>query len=384
MRSKVSAKFKDMLIYLNINKLRICELKKYKDKRRRNIYKKIKLNATQKREIDDIYKVNYGHKIPYIWHRHFTAFTGKFDKYYFPELLYIPEFEYFENLNKEYCIALQDKNLFPILANNIGIKTPEQIVSCSCGIFRNSDYLPISKEETLSTLKNIGECFLKPSIDSCSGKGCMLLNIKNGFDLKTQKNITEILEYAGENFVVQKIIKCNEDIRKLYKYSVNTFRIITYRWKDEIKYIPSIMRIGRGGKYLDNAHAGGMFIAINNDGFLHRKAFTEFKDEFEYHPDTKIKFDRYKINNFDKVLLAAKNMHLSIPQIGCVNWDFTINDEGNPVLIEANLQNGSIWLSEMAHGEGAFGELTPEILRWIRFMKKCKLEDRKNHMFGKI
>ena len=130
------------------------------------------------------------------------------------------------------------------------------------------------------------------------------------------------------------------------------------------------MRIGQGGNFLDNAHAGGMFIAVDNDGTLHKKAFTEFRNEYTQHPDTKIKFEDYKIDLFPEVIKAAIQMHESVPQIGCCNWDFTIDITGTPMLIEANMNNGKqgggIWLIEMAHGVGAFGDNTAEILQWLR------------------
>ena len=106
------------------------EIKKFKDSRRKEIYNKIVLNNEQKKEIDELYKNNYGCRIPYTWHRHYTAFTNNFDKNYFPELLYIPEFERFMNLDKEYCKAFSDKNVTPLIANSINIKTPKQIIAC--------------------------------------------------------------------------------------------------------------------------------------------------------------------------------------------------------------------------------------------------------------
>ena len=142
------------------------------------------------------------------------------------------------------------------------------------------------------------------------------------------------------------------------------------------------MRIGQGGNYLDNAHAGGMFIAIDDDGTLHKKAFTEFNNQYFEHPDSKIVFDGYKINLFPKVLESAKRMHRLLPQVGIVNWDFTIDENGNPVLIEANISGGSIWLIQIAHGKGAFGNATIEILEWIKYMNKASYEDKRKYKFG--
>lgn len=75
------------------------------------------------------------------------------------------------------------------------------------------------------------------------------------------------------------------------------------------------------------------------------------------------------MSGIDQVIQAAERMHHAIPQIGCVNWDFTVDQEGKAILIEANMSSGSIWLIQMAHGCGAFGEITPDVLRWLRKMK---------------
>lgn len=252
------------------------------------------------------------------------------------------------------------------------------------GIYKDSNNNKISKIEAITRLKNVGKCFAKPTVDSCSGQGCRLLNIISGTDKESNKSIEEILDLLGDNFVIQECIKCSESISRIYPKSVNTFRIITYRWKDEIINMPAIMRIGRNGNYLDNAHAGGIFIAIDDDGKLHEKAFTEFKEEYEKHPDSRIVFNDYNIENFEKVINSAKTMHNAIPQIGVVNWDFTINENGIPVLIEANINGGSIWLIEMAHGKGAFGDNTKEVLKWLRLMKNSSVEKRKKYSFGNI
>lgn len=82
------------------------------------------------------------------------------------------------------------------------------------------------------------------------------------------------------------------------------------------------------------------------------------------------------------VVETVKNMHYSLPTIGVINWDMTLDEEGNPVLIEANVNGGSIWLFQMAHGCGVFGDKTPEILRWIGKMDKLNYEDRQMHHFG--
>lgn len=367
-----------------IHKLKINELKKFKDSRRVKIFSETTLSTEQKNMIDSLYKNKYGKKIPYTWHRHYTAYTGNFDVNYFPELLYIPEFEYYMNLNRCFAEFLGDKNLLPYIANAANIKMPKTRFACIDGIIKDSLYNILTKEDFLKNISNIGECFYKITKNSSSGRSCKLLNIHEGIDQKKQTPITEIFETKNRNWVIQERLICHESIRRLYSKSVNTFRIITYRWKDEFYHMPAIMRIGRGGANVDNAHAGGIFIAISDDGLLHKTAFTEFRDKFTQHPDTGVVFEGYKIFNFPKVLDSAIKCHSMLPQFGCVNWDFTINNEGQPILIEANVKAGSIWLIEMAHGKGAFGEKTADVLKWLNKISHAKFADRKNYMFGNI
>ena len=263
-----------------------------------------------------------------------------------------------------------------------GYKTIQCLFSCTFGAFRNSEFKIISKDEAISILQDSGKVFIKPSIGTSSGRGCFVAEFHNGVDVISNSSAINILNTLGNNFVVQESIVCHSSITNLYNGAVNTFRVITYRWKEEIVVMPVIMRIGRGGNYLDNAHAGGMFIAIDNDGTLHEKAFTEFKQEFTKHPDSGVMFKGYKIENFKAVLSAARTAHELIPQLGSINWDFTIDENGTPVLIEANVIGGSIWLIQMAHGKSVFGERTKDVLKWLHFIKKIPKSKRTPYLFG--
>jgi len=346
------------------------------------------LTEEQIKKINDLYLSNYGEKIPYTWHRHFTAFTGKFDENYVPELLYAPEFERFMSQHYEYAKVFTDKNMLQFLASGVGVKMPLTYLAGVKGVLRDSENRFISNEAACELLSDIGEAFVKPSVDSSSGRGCFLVNFVDGKDTVSGKMVKQILEGLGKDFIIQERLKCHFSISQIYAGSVNTFRVITYRWRNRILRFPAIMRIGSGGAYLDNAHAGGMFIAISDEGILHKTAFTEFKKEFNMHPDSNVIFEGYKIDLFPRVLEAAEQMHMALPQIGVVNWDFTIDENGDPILIEANMRNGkqsgSIWLMEMAHGCGAFGDNTAEVLRWLRLMKKTPKSKWHLYEFGEF
>ncbi len=359
------------------------EVKKFKDHRRVAIYSTIHLTVEQQKQIDDFFIKNYGEKVPHTWHRHFTAFTGRFDVQYFPELLYIPEFEhYLHTYHPDYTYVFADKNIISFLANSIKVVTPQVLCSCACGLFRNATGQLLTKTDFEQLFGNLGEAFVKPSVDTSSGTGCAVVNIVNGIDRLSGKSTSALIKELGDNFVVQKRLICHESLAHLYPHSVNTFRIITYQWKDEILHTPIILRIGQGGHHVDNAHAGGMFIAVDDDGTLHKTAFTEFNIQYHKHPDTQVVFKNYKIPPLHKLIETALHMHAFLPQPGVYNWDFTLNQSGQPVLIEANTGGGSIWLAQMAHGKGIFGDKTAEILQWLAFMKKLPPSQRKFYKPG--
>lgn len=369
----------DNLEYINAV---IGEKKKFRDKRRVEICNSTKLSQEQIDSVEKLYKNNYGKKIPLTWHKSYTAYTGRFDKYYFPEILYIPEFERYMNYNQSLANVLEDKNLLYVFAKASNVRMPRMYLSCQAGIYKDAENKVLDFEKACALISNIGVCFAKPSIGTDSGRGCEVYCLVNGTDTKSGKTSGMLLKDLGKNFTIQERLVCHESIRKIYDGSVNTFRIMTYRWKNQIIVAPIIMRIGRGGSYLDNAHAGGMFIALSDDGTLHKTAFTEFKEEFVEHPDSKLKFEGYRIPLLPNVVDAVKRMHYSLPAIGVINWDMTLDESGQPVLIEANVNGGSIWLFQMAHGCGVFGERTPEILRWLHKMNETKYSDRAQYYFG--
>ncbi len=362
--------------------LRRIEVKKFKDPRRVAIYSKLQLTNKQKEQIDNFYIENYGQKVPHIWHRHYTAFTGNFDINYLPELVYAPEFEEYMHGDIRYCKVLADKNLLPYLAQAAGIKMAHTLLSRAGGMFRGKNNELLSQKEFESLFGSIGEAFVKPSVGSNSGLGCRVVNMQNGVDTLSGKNLIQIIHGLGMDFIVQKRLHSHPLIAALYPHSVNTFRIVTYRWKEEILHARILLKIGCGGKNVENAHAGGIFIAVEDNGTLHATAFTEFNKQFHQHPDTHIVFKDYKIPHVNKLIAAAKEMHALLPQIGIYHWDFVLGEDGEPVLMEANTGTGGIGSIQMAHGKGLFGDKTAEILRWTAKMKKLPYSKRKFYRYG--
>lgn len=351
--------------YKHYNALK-CEKVKMADPRRQKIAGSFTLTPEQKEKTDRFYIKNYGKKIPYDWHRYYASYTGNFDEKYIPELIFIPEIER-RFVPDDYARVFSNKNILPVLVSGIDhVRTADIILSCEGGIFRNSKMEFISKAEAERILYNIGNAFIKPSRDSNSGKGCAVINIQNGIDRNSGRSAAEILNGQGKYFNIQELLVNCKSIRDLHPESINTMRITTYLWKNKIYHFPLLLRIAQGESKLDNAHTGGMFIGVSDEGKLRDCAFTEFQDRYYAHPDTKIKFDGYEIKETPKMIEAVEKLHQRIPQIGMISWDVTVDDKGSVVIVEINLQGQTIWMSQMSNGKGAFGENTADILKWIR------------------
>ncbi len=364
---KIINSFKRLYAKFYISFLKHREIKKFRSKKRKKIYKTVTLTKDQKKQIDFYFKKYYGKKIPYIWHRHYTAFTGNFDYRYMPELLHIPLLENVIS-RKYYQKAMEDKNnLFFLTQKTDFIRTPRTFLSKINGIYRNGDLQLVSYQEAIAILKNIGHCFIKPSIDSSSGHGCAILDLKDGVDLVSKADVELILKKYCSDFIVQEKIVPNKVIGIFNPASVNTFRVITYILKDgTIKNTPTTFRMGRNNSFLDNAHAGGIFLSVDDEGNFGPVAFTEFNQRFYEHPDSHVKFEGYKVEQFPSILAAAKSMHALIPQIRIVNWDITINEDGELILMEANMRGGSAWLPQMSSGKGMFGDDIWELLSEVK------------------
>lgn len=352
-------------------------LSRYKTKEHQNIYPDYKLTKEQEKEIDDFYLENYGTKIPYYSHREHASFMNKFHKDYFPEFIFISETNGYFNLWKEYCPVLSDKNVLPLIAKGVGINVPKQIFSCVRGHYRNENDEIITQKEFIKLFSNSGKLFCKPSVESGGGNNCFVVDMKEGIDEINKLSAREIVKRLGNDFVMQNFVKCHSSLQKLYDKSCNTFRIVTYYWKGKLNIMPVFIRVGSNDAVIDNVSAGGMFIGVKDNGTLEKYGFTEMGVKYEKHPNTNIVFEGYQIPGFFKVIEAAKKMHMSLPQIGVAFWDFTLDENNDPLLIEVNLEDGGIYVNEMCHGTPALAENTAEVLRWTRLMKKSNFVERR-------
>lgn len=340
----------------------VGEIKKDKDPRRIAKYSKIELSSAQKEAIDAVYSSSYGKAIRYDWHKYYQSFTGNFDSRYFAEYLLSTKLEPVMNPT-DYRYVLGDKLLLHLFCNGIdNVRTPKTY----CTKYKD---LIISENKELISLEDLEDILseqhyiIKPVQDTNSGFG--IEKVDSG------KAVKDILATSQEKaLIVQECVGQHPKLKKLYPDGVNTFRVITYILDGHIYHVPVTLRIGRGGNFLDNCHAGGLFIGVDDTGKLNTYAFTEFGDEFgekfTEHPDTGTRFENYILEFVPDMIQTAKKLHLNAPQLGMISWDLTVDENGCIVLIEANTRGQSIDMPQEANGKSAFGANTEKILGLIK------------------
>ena len=84
------------------------------------------------------------------------------------------------------------------------------------------------------------------------------------------------------------------------------------------------------------------------------------------HPNSGVVFENYEIPNFDKILDSVKQAAPRYCRIGkMIAWDFCIDEEGDPVMIETNMCGVDNSYFQMANGP-VFGDLTDQIIEAVK------------------
>lgn len=314
------------------------------------------LTNEQKKEIIGFYKGLTGKKISTLDHEYFYSRTGVYSKEYIPMDFF--QAEVIGRLNRIDCYnSYSDKNLDDILLS--GVKHPHYYLKNINGYYY-FEGKPVSKEDAAELCKNLGEVIIKPSL-SYKGIGVNVLHVKDGMTDLEGKSIVDVFKQYKKDFLIQEVVHQHPLISALNPTSVNTLRMVTYRSGMEVILAYAVIRIGRSGQVIDNQSAGGMSTKINPDGTLGKYAFGKAGDDMIEKTDTGIVLEGYQIPYYDKAVEKVKELHYSLPLFDLIGWDISIDEGGEPVLIE---WNGTPGPSQTACGTG-FGDLTERIFKEV-------------------
>lgn len=324
------------------------------------------LSVSQKREINAFYEKLVGKKVPIDWHEYFYSRNGLFDVKYVPTSLYHSDVIYrLNNYNLRH--AYVDKGVYDIYFPDI--VRPKTIVKNINGYFYD-DSKAINIVEAIERCKNLEGAVSKPTQEGMWGSGVKVFSTQDG-TLNDGTDIKMLMKSYGENFIIQEKINQHDSMALLNPTSLNTLRVLSYRQDNEVFVIYAVVRIGRKGKSVDNETAGGINADINlTSGRILDCAYGTPSEKRINTTDVGTILKGFQIPSFDKVISEVKELHLRLPYFNLVGWDFGIDKDGNPVMIEWNRCPD---LSQTAHGP-AFGDMTVDIFNRIKTMRDTRFD----------
>lgn len=142
-----------------------------------------------------------------------------------------------------------------------------------------------------------------------------------------------------EHILFQPVIAQHPLLASLNPSSVNTIRINSLRTGDQVESHVATMRVGREGRIVDNAAAGGLCVKIDMaTGRLGSFARTKpaiSTHPFAHHPDTDVAFGSIVVPFWPEVLDLVRRGGQAMAPLRSLGWDIAVTPEG-PIVIETN------------------------------------------------
>ena len=312
-----------------------------------------KFTPEQEKEIRDFYAPY--EKIDLIFHKWNVSCSGVYSPLYLPMDMYLNRVDEYFN-NRAESKFLDNKCYY----NNIfaGIPQPATLVCRIGGLWFSGDRQQISFEQVKTILDREKDAFAKIAAGSCGGKGVSYLSAADG---KISEQLTKFVKGVPNDVIVQRPVKQHSALAKIHESSVNTYRIISLLSENGVKIYSAVLRVGIGGQKVDNASKGGVACGITDDGVLKKYVFQLQGQRYETHPTNGFVFEGYQVPSIDKAKELVKKAHVMVPHFKLVSWDVIICEDGEPLLLEANLAKGTSELHQFCNGP-LFGEDTKKIL----------------------
>lgn len=281
--------------------------------------------------------------------------AGENLKFYVPDDFYMG---FVDTFFSDYAssIVFDNKNLYDLYF--AGVKMPKTIVRKQNGLYLDAAYRPVTKEKACELCIGASTVIFKDSIDSDSGVGCRFWN-----HTESVASLEEIMD-ASNNYIVQEIVKQHADIAAFNHCAVNTIRIITLFFNGKPIVLSSMLRMSTNSAKVDNFHAGGIACGINSDGTLKDVAYDVLAHQYAVHPMGKM-FAGFRVPSYDKCVAMVSDLSLRFVNISqLISWDIAIDEDGEPVLIEANFTGGGVDSLQLCNGP-LFGQYTEKVMDYL-------------------
>lgn len=213
----------------------------------------------------------------------------------------------------------------------------------------------------------------KASIDENSARGIYFWErrgndyiIKDGDEVLCMDTLSKF--YPNGNYIIQEVAEQSEFMNYLCSTSVNTLRVHMYRSvKDEKPHlVNAVVRIGKEGSLVDNAHAGGSWCGIHKDsGELQDFVIDQHAEKRTVFNGIDFSKERLCIPNWAQVEKFCEDVMLCLPHMRNLALDVMINKDGNPMIIEYNTDKFATFFYQLTTS-AVFAEFTDEVIEYCK------------------
>ncbi len=172
----------------------------------------------------------------------------------------------------------------------------------------------------------------KAALDSF-GRGVQLIDLTDRQD-KIRSVFEDLLSHGRH--LCEDVVVSRPELSVFNPSSVNTMRCFTMNTRQGIKADFCFFRTGRGGSFVDNAGAGGVFADVDeNTGVVITDGVDEMGNFYPVHPTSGLRFQGSRIPAWQEMVDTCIEMAESIPTVKFIGWDLAYTEDGW-VMIEGN------------------------------------------------
>lgn len=298
------------------------------------------------------YWARYGRRPDRYWFELAGSRDQRMDPRCIPsDLYYIELLPYINNM--PFRFALEDKNYLNMRFPDV--KQAATVCRRIAGEYYD-DRMKLIREEAAAglCLERSSELFIKPALYSGFGRGIQKFDPAEC----TEEKVKELFRQTGANLIVQEKIRPHSVIESLNPDSVSTMRVLSLFLEGRV-HIPNVyLRVGVRG--LSHVVVGSEYNAeILPDGSVSPKICLDEGGWFDNRAE-KILDEEIRIPGMDRVLAEVRRLHPRVGHLKWIGWDFTLDQDGDPLLIEFNTSPGDN--AQRVCGRPLFGEMTDWVL----------------------
>lgn len=192
------------------------------------------------------------------------------------------------------------------------------------------------EDEFITFLKKHKKIIIKPDKGS-AGIGVEAVEYTD--DLSAKQLFESITDERP--MICEEFIKQHPDLNQLNPSSVNSIRLVSIMYENEVEIVSATLKIGLDTDSItDNLSRGGIGAQVD----IATGIVTTFGKDFNFkcyahHPYTGTQIIGFQIPHWDQAIALVKNAHKRLPQSVIFGWDVAITESGVD-LVEANNKPG--------------------------------------------